>query len=397
MYRVGFTLSDVIVALVLSAIGLSVAVGAVAVQNEYANRVRCASHLKQIGQAMLMYANENKGNYPRTRWDPKNADHPVWGTPYENNPKLGPVTAAQVFRVPDSKDVDVEPAPNDVTAAIFLLMRTEQITSDVFVCPSRNEKFWQFGGGSHDATDWTNWPDKDVLRHCLNYSLQNPYPTTDAVALGFKYGTILPAEFVLAADINPGSGALLKLNVNSKPLEMLAGNSPNHSYEGQNVLFGDGRVQFASNPFVGINRDNIYTFGPSGTPHPDKGGDGIAGSTTGPEDSILLPTAHDLGLLTEKDEQALSAKFLSPDEIDALQNKLSGKHQLGSSSLEITHSKMNLSIGPTMIPYDYTIDGLRVHLIVQAPKTPPHGMSFQITDSGFTARGDFEGDWQRSK
>ena len=31
---------------------------------EPANRVKCASNLKQIGQAMLLYANENRGAYP---------------------------------------------------------------------------------------------------------------------------------------------------------------------------------------------------------------------------------------------------------------------------------------------------------------------------------------------
>jgi hypothetical protein len=41
-------------------------------------------------------------------------------------------------------------------------------------------------------------------------------------------------------------------------------------------------------PFCGFKQDNVYTFGPS-----DKsGGDGILGSTTGLDDSVLLPTAE---------------------------------------------------------------------------------------------------------
>jgi prepilin-type processing-associated H-X9-DG protein len=31
---------------------------------ETANRVQCASHLRQIGQAMMLYANENNGKFP---------------------------------------------------------------------------------------------------------------------------------------------------------------------------------------------------------------------------------------------------------------------------------------------------------------------------------------------
>ena len=55
---------------------------------ETANRVKCASNLRQIGQAMLLYSNENRGAYPRTIFDMGNPA-PVWGTPYEGNPKLG--------------------------------------------------------------------------------------------------------------------------------------------------------------------------------------------------------------------------------------------------------------------------------------------------------------------
>lgn len=54
---------------------------------ETANRVKCASNMRQIGQAILLYANENKGNYP---------------------PDLG------------------------------TLIRTEDITADAFICPSSN-------------------------------------------------------------------------------------------------------------------------------------------------------------------------------------------------------------------------------------------------------------------
>ena len=58
--------------------------------DEIANRVRCASNLRQIGQAILLYSNENRGAYPRTTWD-VNTAKPTWGTPYEGDAKLGPL------------------------------------------------------------------------------------------------------------------------------------------------------------------------------------------------------------------------------------------------------------------------------------------------------------------
>ena len=65
-------------------------------------------------------------------------------------------------------------------------------------------------------------------------------------------------------------------------------NSKNHNGEGENVLFADGHVELAQNPFVGVERDNIYTYGKSGK---TSGGEGIVGSPAHDKDSILLPTA----------------------------------------------------------------------------------------------------------
>jgi prepilin-type processing-associated H-X9-DG protein len=61
---------------------------------------------------------------------------------------------------------------------------------------------------------------------------------------------------------------------------MRKANSNNHDKDGQNILYGDGHVAWESNPFIGVNRDNIYTTA-----------DGkIAASSVDANDSILLPT-----------------------------------------------------------------------------------------------------------
>jgi prepilin-type processing-associated H-X9-DG protein len=56
----------------------------------------------------------------------------------------------------------------------------------------------------------------------------------------------------------------------------------NHDQDGQNVLYGDGHVEFQNNPFSGTQRDNIYTAN-------KKGGSSPLDTT----DSILLPAAAD--------------------------------------------------------------------------------------------------------
>jgi prepilin-type processing-associated H-X9-DG protein len=70
------------VALLLAAASLTVALPRA---REGANRVRCAANLRSLGQAMMMYANENRGHYP--------------------------------------------PRPED-------LLRTQEISAECFVCPS---------------------------------------------------------------------------------------------------------------------------------------------------------------------------------------------------------------------------------------------------------------------
>src|SRR4030095_7870607 len=98
-----------------------------------------ASHFRVCGQPPLRYSNDNRGSSPRTIFkfdDPK----PTWGTPYEGDDKLGPVDGkADPF---DTKNSPVVPKPNDVTAALFLLLRTQDITSEVFVCPSSGSNKW---------------------------------------------------------------------------------------------------------------------------------------------------------------------------------------------------------------------------------------------------------------
>ncbi len=105
---------------------------------------------------------------------------------------------------------------------------------------------------------------------------------------GYKVNFQSPAEMAVAGDINPGVDELLTTNSDADADAMKKINSPNHSGDGQNVLYADGHVEFVNNPFCGIERDNIYTYGKSG---PTSGGEGIIGSPSNEKDTILLPTA----------------------------------------------------------------------------------------------------------
>jgi prepilin-type processing-associated H-X9-DG protein len=77
-----------------------------------------------------------------------------------------------------------------------------------------------------------------------------------------------------------GDDNVLLPNNTSSAKDMKFANSSNHDRDGQNILFGDGHVEFLQNPFVGIKRDHIYA---------NKKGQVVA-SPVDAEDSVLLPT-----------------------------------------------------------------------------------------------------------
>ncbi len=279
-HRNGFTLIELLVVVTIIGILMGVLIPSVFNALKQAEKAQCAANLKQIGTGCATWASSHRQKWPdaftsdSTEWDLVGETRTDYYE-FNSDPQSG-----QDNEGASSNDEPI----NSNTASLWLLVANQGVDPQVFVCPSQ---------ATHQAdltvVDYRRCKDFRNVTY-ISYSYQNVFG-------GYRLSQTAgrSASLAVAADANPmrkdfysgsgggeGGGEGDVMLVTDRELEKenyfrtddettewnqqmsdpiqdpWELNSPNHDFEGQNVLYLDNHVEFKAHPYCGPLYDNIW-------------------------------------------------------------------------------------------------------------------------------------------
>ncbi|MHC4365886.1 MAG: type II secretion system protein [Planctomycetota bacterium] len=268
MKRKGITLIELLVLIVATTLFVAVLTPGLNMSRQTAVRLLCATNLRGIGSTMEIYAGDNEGQYPRSGGNRSSAGDPEtcqWSTRGYITLWFGPpewVTEVDAF--------DGIPRYATITSSFWLLVKYGYGGFKQFHCRGDQGAtifnvreaggpqglplswVWDFGSMPSPGPGGTTvglWPGE-----CVSYSYHMPFNQGDAFTPGFPISQVSRQDSPVCADRNP----FLDAYTISPDI---AANTLAHQQKGQNVLYKGGHVVFEQTPRVGLNGDNIWTYG----------------------------------------------------------------------------------------------------------------------------------------
>jgi prepilin-type processing-associated H-X9-DG protein len=262
--RKGLTLMELIVTIIVGLLIIAIILPPQGKVKKISHRVVCATNLKGLGTAMVVYAND-------------------YDDAYAQLPGTGPWSKRLGFDYDNSTpDFDEggaeEKTSRTITASLYLLVREADVSPKSFICPENYYRKWYQPSKPKNYTEFTGENSKDLdlvelwdfgpnPHDHVSYAYHNPYGK-------FPANGKRSAAFAMMADMNPWmkKGNFLEPGPPNQPPQLLtisddinreqfkSSNAYHHGYEGQNILFGDGHASFERQPNVGVKNDNIYTY-----------------------------------------------------------------------------------------------------------------------------------------
>ena len=197
---------------------------------------QCGSNLGQIGSAVVAYANDNDDYLPRPRYQ-----HTRW------LPAKGETSASS-------------------SAGLFKLISSGYESPTVFLCPAVGGESFVVRSGMVD------FPGQDNVSYSYQHNLGPKGLRRSDPAL-----TAVQSRMAILADSTP-----VFVNGQFRQDQVDSPVSDNHDRRGQNVLFLDMHVDFATDSRAGVGGDQIYLIEGVRTYRGDE-------SPVRPTDTFLLP------------------------------------------------------------------------------------------------------------